>query len=155
MTAPAPALDDPVGAWERRLQAREQWREDMQPSLEAHAAELPHPRTSPSTVRARDSARPAAVPAGRTRRKILDLVSAQAPPGIRLTYTSVGGAALRVTAHLPGAIVRNLDISPAATRKTYDALVHAVSILRPRTVRTIKRTGVPAGRLGALLVEDL
>jgi hypothetical protein len=43
MTASAPPLDDPVGAWERLLQARGYWREDMRPILEAHAAELPHP----------------------------------------------------------------------------------------------------------------
>jgi hypothetical protein len=54
-----------------------------------------------------------------------------------------------------GAIVRNVDIAPAATRNTYDARVHTFPINRPGHVRTVERTGVPADELGTLLAEEL
>jgi hypothetical protein len=83
------------------------------------------------------------------------LVSARAPPDMRLTYMSLDGQAVRVTARLPGRLMRNVHLSPGAKRKTYDARVHTFPINRPREVRTFERTGVPAKELGALLTEDL
>jgi hypothetical protein len=91
----------------------------------------------------------------RAREKVMKLVSAQLPPGIRAAYMALDGAAVRVNAHLPGAIVRNVDIAPGAKRKTYDARVHTFPVNRPRQVRTFERTGVPATELGALVTEDL
>ena len=79
----------------------------------------------------------------RAREKVVKLVSSQLPPGRRAAYMSLDGAAVRVNAHLPGAIVRNVDISPGARRRTYDARVHTFPINRPRQVRTVARTGVP------------
>jgi hypothetical protein len=90
---------------------------------------------------------------GRAREKVMKLVSAQLPPGTRVAYMSLDGAGVRVIARLPGALVRNLDISPGAARKTYDARVHTFPINRPRQVRTVERTGVPASELGSLLTE--
>jgi hypothetical protein len=92
---------------------------------------------------------------GRERDKTMKLVSAQRPPEARLQFTSLDGADVRVIAYLPGGIVRNVDLSAGAKRKTYDALVHTFPINRPRLVRTVARTGVPAKELGALLTEDL
>jgi hypothetical protein len=92
---------------------------------------------------------------GRRREKIIKLVSAQLPPRTRVTYMSLGGAAVRVSAYLPGAIVRNVDLAPGAKRGTYDAQVHTFPINRPRQVRTFERAGVPAKELGMLLTEDL
>jgi hypothetical protein len=254
MTAPDVAEDDPVGAWERLLQARGQWRDDMRAILAAHADELPHPediaghhhfdlrpdrpfpadefptptgwfweseegepdealieRTwSDGFVPLRDfgcgqydvlvlsgsqagriwtltdvgvgfipegemgdrldhqagwvgaervpdmpARRDSTTREARAREKVIELVSKQRPPAARLAFMSLDGAAVRVIAHMPGAIVRNLDISPGPKRKTYDARVHTFPINRPRQVRTVERTGVPADRLGALLVEDL
>jgi hypothetical protein len=91
---------------------------------------------------------------GRAREKVMKLVSAQLPPKTRVAYMSLGGAAVRVIAHLPGAIVRNVDLSPGAKRRTYDARVHTFPINRPRQVRTFEHTGVPAKQLGTLLTED-
>jgi hypothetical protein len=92
---------------------------------------------------------------GRARENVMQLVSAQLPPKTRVAYMSLDGAAVRVIAHLPGAIVRNVDLCPGAKRTTYDARVHTFPINRPRQVRTFERTGVPAKELGALLTEDL
>jgi hypothetical protein len=50
-----------------------------------------------------------------------------------------------------GATVRNVDIAPAARRKAYDAVVHTFPVDRPRELRTVERTAVPANELGALL----
>jgi hypothetical protein len=245
--------DDAVGAWERLLRERGQWRDDMRPVLAAHRDELPFPdeiadhhgfdlrpdhpfpadefpepdnwpwesedepdedllgrtlsdgwvplrhfgcgeydilvvsgpqagriwtltdvgvgvipdelqgdrldhqlgwvstvKVPPPPVRRESSARQA-----RRAEKVFKLVSAQRPPGTRVAFMSLDGAAVRVNAHLPGGIVRNLDLSPGARRKTYDARVHTFPVNRPRHVRTVERTGVPAGEHGALLAEDL
>ena len=91
----------------------------------------------------------------RAREKVIKLVSSQLAPKTRVAYTSLDGAAVRVNAHLPGAIVRNVDIAPGATRRTYDARVHTFPVNRPRRVRTVERTGVPAEGLGTLVTEDL
>jgi hypothetical protein len=91
----------------------------------------------------------------RAREKVIELVSAQLAPKTRVAYTSLDGAAVRVNAHLPGAIVRNVDIAPGATRRTYDARVHSFPINWPRRVRTVECAGVPAGGLGTLVTEDL
>jgi hypothetical protein len=92
---------------------------------------------------------------GRAREKVIKLVSSQLPPKTRVAYASLDGAAVRVNAHLPGAIVRNVDIVPGAKRRTYDARVHTFPVNRPRRVRTVERAGVPAKALGALVTEDL
>jgi hypothetical protein len=73
---------------------------------------------------------------------------------MRLTYMSLDGSAVRVTGRLPGHRIRNVDISPAPKRKTYDALVHTFPVNRPRQVRTVARMGVAADELGTLLTED-
>jgi hypothetical protein len=92
---------------------------------------------------------------GRRRDKTTKLVSEQKPPKSRVHFTSLDGEDVRAIAYLPGGIVRNVDLSPGAKRKTYDALVHVFPINQPRKVRTVARTGVPAGELGTLLTEDL
>jgi hypothetical protein len=107
-------------------------------------------KVPPPPVRRESSVRQA-----RKAEKIFKLVSAQRPPGTRVAFMTLDGAAVRVNAHLPGGIVRNLDLSPGARRKTYDARVHTFPVNRPRHLRTVERTGVPAGALGALLAEDL
>jgi hypothetical protein len=99
--------------------------------------------------------RPSSARDGRAREKLMKLVSAQRPANVRLAFTSLEGSSVRVNAHLPGAVVRNVDLSPAAKRKTYDALVHTFPINRPRELRTVARMGVPADELGALLSEDV
>ena len=72
---------------------------------------------------------------------------------MRVAYMGPGGAAVRVVGRLPVALARNVDLSPGAKRKTYDARVHTFPINRPRQVRTFERTGVPANGLGVLLTE--
>ena len=60
-----------------------------------------------------------------------------------------------VNAHLPGAIVRNVDIAPGPKRRTYDARVHTFPVNRPRRVVTVERSAVSANALGALVTADL
>jgi hypothetical protein len=91
----------------------------------------------------------------RAREQVIKLVSSQLPPETRVAYASLDGAAVRVNAHLPGAIVRNVDIAPAAKRRTYDAHVHTFPVNRPRRVRTDAHAGVSATRLGTLVTGDL
>lgn len=90
----------------------------------------------------------------RAREKVIKLVSSQLPPKTRVAYASLDGAAVRVNAHLPGAIVRNVDIAPAAKRRTYDAHVHTFPVNRPRRVHTDAHAGVSAQRLGTLVTGD-
>jgi len=79
----------------------------------------------------------------------------QLPPKTRVAYASLDGAAVRVNAHLPGAIVRNVDIAPGPKRRTYDARVHTFPVNRPRRVVTVERSAVSANALGALVTADL
>ena len=110
---------------------------------------------SPVTIPDMSGRRECTAREGRAREKVIKLVSAQLAPATRAAYMSLDGAAVRVNAHLPGAIVRNVDIAPGAKRNTYDARVHTFPVNRPRQVRTFERTGVPADELGTLLTEDL
>ena len=86
------------------------------------------------------SCSPARMPGGRGRGR------ASFPPKTRVAYASLDGAAVRVNAHLPGAIVRNVDIAPGPTRRTYDARVHTFPVNRPRRVVTVERPRSPPTR---------
>jgi hypothetical protein len=84
--------------------------------------------------------------------KIRRLATAQCPPRTRLRFLTLTADTVRVSARCDG-IVRNVDITPGARRRTYDALVHTFPVGQHRRLRTFERTGVPARALGTLLAD--
>jgi hypothetical protein len=83
--------------------------------------------------------------------RIRSLVMEQRPPDMQVVrFLALDRETVRASA-MRDDVVINVDVTPGARRKTYDALVHTFPVNRPRAVRTVERRGVPAKDLGALL----
>jgi hypothetical protein len=82
--------------------------------------------------------------------RIRSLVMKQRPPDMQVVrFLTLDRETVRASA-MRDSVVYNLDITPGARRNTYDVRVHTFPVNRPRAVRTLARTSVPAKELGAL-----